>query len=393
MAHLALGRINTLEPQHALDSQSNLAIGSRLEAVTGTAENNIGYGRGALAALTEGRSNIGIGTIALTALTTGSRNVAIGTKALTTLTTGTENIAIGQEALSLNNSLRNIAIGPFAAAVATGEKNVGLGFNSLKNTTTGASNTALGVETMAVNKLGKQNVAIGASALVENIEGNFNTVVGCLAVGQNSTGKAGEEEGKSERNTAIGYKAGAKNSAAGNVFLGFEAGAAETESNRLYIANTNTTEPLIWGNFGVKELKIYGKLEVTDKVTLGEEQLSGKSLVKETVVENRLAKTVQEKLLSLVAPTALTARAEKTAFEPSPGKATIVTGLFEGATLTRTKIRLLVGATVVTEAVISAANTGVTAMPFSFPVAAGAKWEWEKVEGTVESLKTSYTVL
>lgn len=111
------------------------------------------------------------------------------------------------------------------------------------------------------------------------------------------------------------------------------------------------------------------------------------------VVESKLATAVKNKLLTLEASTALTTRAEATEFEPSATKATLVTGMFEGATLTRTKVKASVGGVVVFEGVISAANTGVSAQPFCFAVGAAAKWKWDKVEGTIEAFKTSYTVL
>lgn len=113
----------------------------------------------------------------------------------------------------------------------------------------------------------------------------------------------------------------------------------------------------------------------------------------ESVTEAKLASAVQNKLLTLVAPTALATKAEKTATEPSATKPAFINAQVEGATLTRTKIKVLVGATVVTEAVVSAANTGVTAIPMSFIVPAGTSWTWEKVEGTIEAFKFSTTIL
>lgn len=92
---------------------------------------------------------------------------------------------------------------------------------------------------------------------------------------------------------------------------------------------------------------------------------------------------------------ALTARNAGEEFEPSSTRPTLVTGQFEGAAVTRTKVKVFVGGVVVFEGVISAANTGITAQPFCFVVPAGKKWKWEKVEGTVEAngFKTSYTIL
>ena len=41
-----------------------------------------------------------------------------------------------------------------------------------------------------------------------------------------------------------------------NVFLGYNAGYNETGSNKLYIANTNTNTPLIYGDFSAGTLGI-----------------------------------------------------------------------------------------------------------------------------------------
>jgi Pectate lyase superfamily protein len=96
-----------------------------------------------------------------------------------------------------------------------------------------------------------------------------------------------------------------------------------------------------------------------------------------------------------VAPTALEAKAEKTEVEPSATRTTMVTGRVETAATTRTVIKILVGATVVVELNASAAASGKSLLPFCFAVPAGAKWKWEKVEGTVETngFKFSNTVL
>jgi hypothetical protein len=51
-------------------------------------------------------------------------------------------------------------------------------------------------------------------------------------------------------NTAIGYGAGYNNTTGiGNVFLGYYTGYNETGSNKLYIDNSATSSPLIYGEF------------------------------------------------------------------------------------------------------------------------------------------------
>jgi hypothetical protein len=86
-----------------------------------------------------------------------------------------------------------------------------------------------------------ENTAIGDASLFFNSTGSFSTAVGggsLLGIAQGS------------RNTAIGQLAGFENSTGdGNVFLGFHAGFHEVGSNRLYIANSEVGDPLIYGQF------------------------------------------------------------------------------------------------------------------------------------------------
>ena len=62
-------------------------------------------------------------------------------------------------------------------------------------------------------------------------------------------------------NTFIGYGAGCSNTIGNsNTFIGFMAGFYETLSNKLYIANSDTSTPLIYGDFSTAQLKIHGLL-------------------------------------------------------------------------------------------------------------------------------------
>ncbi len=52
-----------------------------------------------------------------------------------------------------------------------------------------------------------------------------------------------------------------------NVFIGTSAGYNETGSNKLYIDNSSTSSPLIYGDFGTADLTINGDLTVTGTIT------------------------------------------------------------------------------------------------------------------------------
>ncbi len=66
---------------------------------------------------------------------------------------------------------------------------------------------------------------------------------------------------------SIGHSAG-YSGADNGVFIGFEAGYNETGSNKLYIENSNSTTPLIYGEFDNDLVKVNGQLEVTEGITV-----------------------------------------------------------------------------------------------------------------------------
>jgi len=150
--------------------------------------------------------NLGVGNFSLNENTSGYDNTAIGYLALYHTTTGFGNVALGNFALKNNT---------------TGEKNIGIGISSLERITDGES-----------------NIGIGSHALFYNINGNSNV--------------------------AIGRAAGYINTGSGNIFLGYYAGYNETGDDKLYIANSGTSSPLIYGDFSSSELTVNGSLAVKD---------------------------------------------------------------------------------------------------------------------------------
>jgi hypothetical protein len=154
-----------------------------------------------------------------------------------------------------------------------GDWNVSIGYQSMYNNTTGFSNLATGAQALYSNTTGQYNTANGASALYLNTTGQNNVANGFHAlysntIGQNNVGIGRNtnyynEEGN--RNTIIGHNAGSGSSLhnkSGNVFLGFQAGFAELSNDKLYIENSNSTTPLIWGDFASDLAAINGKFGV-----------------------------------------------------------------------------------------------------------------------------------
>ena len=125
----------------------------------------------------------------------------------------------------------------------TFNRNVAVGDSAMHNSTNGARNVAIGQRSMFNNLDGHSNVAIGADALNGNLTGDGNVAIGNLA-GQNASLES--------------Y----------NVFLGYRAGRDATESHRLYIDNSPTSSPLIYGEFDNDLIRINGAQKVTGELDI-----------------------------------------------------------------------------------------------------------------------------
>lgn len=156
--------------------------------------------------------------------TTAYNNTFVGADAGYTTTTGFNNTFIGQQA----------------------------GYANLR----GRSNTFLGHVSGGSNSDGDNNVFVGDFAGFQNTSGDTNTAVGAGANFNNQTGS---------NNVILGYQAGfgsVVHNKAGNVFIGYRAGYNELGNNRLYIENSNSSSPLIWGDFQGDIVGINGALGV-----------------------------------------------------------------------------------------------------------------------------------
>jgi len=116
--------------------------------------------------------------------------------------------------------------------------------------------TSYGYNT-GINNPGGNNVHIGANAgsTAATSNGFNNTFIG------NSAGRYNEN---GYQNTYIGNSSGTNNiNGSNNVFIGFGSGQNETGSNKLYISNSSTSDPLIYGEFNNSILKINGQFFVS----------------------------------------------------------------------------------------------------------------------------------
>ncbi len=151
---------------------------------------------------------------------------------LLTLTLSQGAWAAGFEGLS------NTKLGVNAGGAAgDNDASVFIGRDAGFSNTTGFENTFLGNVSGYYNTSGSSNTYVGSWVGSSNATGNNNTFFGAYAGSNNATGNA-------------------------NVFLGYFAGGNELGSNRLYVANSNTTTPLIYGEFDNKKVVLNGNLEV-----------------------------------------------------------------------------------------------------------------------------------
>lgn len=263
---------------------SNTAIGNAALNSNSSGDNNSALGTASLSANSTGSNNVAIGNSALSSNTSGSLNTAIGIAALGNSTTKNELVAVGDSALYNNGGPSSID-GSYNTAIGsrslksntTGRGNVTLGYQTMYDNISGIFNTAIGTNALRYNVLGSSNVAVGFHSLL-NCESSNNVAMGSGSLGKlmngNSNVAIGKDADRSNNNgsfnTIVGYQAGGKftnHDKSGNVFLGYQAGYYEDTDNKLYIDNSSTTDPLIYGDFSTDKLRINGELEIGDEYT------------------------------------------------------------------------------------------------------------------------------
>jgi len=153
------------------------------------------------------------------------------------------------------NHYTSIFLGSEAGINQTGSYgyNTFLGSEAGYSSTYSQFNTLVGYGT-GYNNNANYNTFLGTYSGYNNTDGSFNTFLGTYSGYRNTTGA---------ENIFIGYDAGGSNeSGSGNVFIGHEAGYDETGSNKLYIDNSDTSSPLIWGDFSTNILNFNGNVGI-----------------------------------------------------------------------------------------------------------------------------------
>jgi hypothetical protein len=318
------GNTNLAIGEEALLSNTTInntvAIGYRALRAQTTGSGNIAIGPNALRLTTSGTNMVAFGANALENLVTGSGNIAIGANALLNFDGGNGNTAIGNSGQVSNFSgAFNTSVGGGALInIIAGTGNTGIAQGALQQLTdtiasTGAitggsgytdgtyTNVQLttnhsislppgnltadltvsgGVVTACTIVLGRgvrngANLTILASAAPAGLltGAGFSIPVTAVNVSSFNTAvgrNAGRNGFQSSQSTYIGFEAGSNAAGQRQVFIGHQAGQNETNSDRLYISNTNTATPLIFGVFDpaggfTGRARINGSLELTSQ--------------------------------------------------------------------------------------------------------------------------------
>lgn len=122
---------------------------------------------------------------------------------------------------------------------------------------------------------GKRNLFLGNLSGFKNTNGKFNTYLGNLSGRENETGRNNTFIGYSAgynsisyNNTFIGTESGFNNDGNSNIFLGYRAGSNAGGSSKLYIENSDSDSPLIYGEFDNDKIQINGSLHITEFMNL-----------------------------------------------------------------------------------------------------------------------------
>ena len=149
----------------------------------------------------------------------------------------------------------------FMSFLEAGYESSGLtkyGLGAKANQSWGTGNAAFGYRTLRYSG-GSYNTAIGHESLKSDATGDYNTGLGYKSLWSNTSG---------DLNTGLGSETGYSNqTGSNNIFLGYQAGYSETGSNKLYIDSSNTTTPLIYGDFASNALTINGTLHSTGNMS------------------------------------------------------------------------------------------------------------------------------
>lgn len=225
----------------------------------------------------EGSKNIFMGHHSGMNNTIGRQNLFIGMESGFNNLYGAGNVCIGNSAGYNNNTGNiNVFIGPYAGHDCTVSGNVYVGNSAGYFSSTGERNAYIGNQSGQNNTTGSDNTFIGYTAGSWSGTASRNTFIGSMSGNASSDANdnvfVGSEAGKfnvGDYNVFIGSRTGSfADSVSNSIFIGAWVGQnTTTGSNLLYIDNSNTTTPLIQGDFAENKLTINDILQVAPRAT------------------------------------------------------------------------------------------------------------------------------
>ena len=173
---------------------------------------------------------------------------------------------VGQQmgSKSVGNTLIGWEAARFSSAIDWGGKlegNVAIGGRTLQYAKKANANVVVGDNTFNSSTNVNSNVAVGNNLGYSFLTGDNNVLIGSGSLDSVSSGN---------KNVIIGSNAISKLSGDANVLIGYNVAdsSASSISNKLYIANSSTKTPLIYGEFDNKKITINGDLNVIGKIKL-----------------------------------------------------------------------------------------------------------------------------
>jgi len=207
--------------------------------------------------ITDGSYNNFFGAYAGALVTTGDYNTLVGGLAGGATAVDIDKcVFVGYGAGQTNTQDNIVAVGYQALNNNTGAQNTAVGYQALDAACTGANNTAMGYEAGGANLGGFYNAFFGSWAGKGVTTGHSNNFFGYNSGGGVIAGNANVAVGQSAQKNndvsnvvAIGYNAGNNNTGNSCVLIGYDTGLNNAANNRLYINNSNSAFPLIYGEF------------------------------------------------------------------------------------------------------------------------------------------------
>jgi hypothetical protein len=230
-----------------------------------TGANNRGYynsfiGRWSGYRNTTGKQNTFLGYRSGQNNTDGDSNTFLGYRSGQNNTDGDSNTFIGYKSgyANISTGYNTFIGGESGLTNTTGQFNTLIGAQSGYKNSTGSNNTFIGEESGYNNTSGEDNTFNGYLSGLLTTTGNGNTFNGSASGMSNTTG---------QNNTFTGGASGANATVNDSVFLGYRAGYSASRDNTLYISNTKTNSPLIYGEFDTPIVVINGELNTTKPIS------------------------------------------------------------------------------------------------------------------------------